>query len=33
MIIIFQLIGTVAIITAFITFLGLESVEWWECRK
>lgn len=33
MIIIFQLIGTVAIITAFITFLGMKIAEWWECRK
>ncbi len=33
MIIIFQLIIGVATITALITFLGLEFVEWWECRK
>lgn len=33
MIIIFQLIGTVTIITAFMTFLGMKAVEWWECRK
>jgi hypothetical protein len=33
MIIIFQLIGVVAVITALITFLGMKAVEWWECRK
>ena len=33
MIIIFQLIGVVAIITAIITFLGMKFVEWWEFRK
>ena len=33
MIIIFQLIGAVAIITALITFIGMKFVEWWECRK
>lgn len=33
MIIILQLIGAVAIITALITFLGMKLVEWWESRK
>lgn len=33
MIIIFQLIGVVAIITALITFLGMKFVEWLECGK
>lgn len=31
--IIIQLIGAVATITALITFLGMKFVEWWECRK
>ena len=33
MIIIFQLIGVIAIITALITILGMKFIEWWECRK
>jgi len=33
MIIIFQLIGVVAIIIALITYLGMKFVEWWEFRK
>lgn len=33
MIIIFQLIGVVAIITALTTYFGMKFVEWWECRK
>ena len=33
MIIIFQLISTVAIITALITYVGMKIVEWWECGK
>ena len=33
MIIIFQLIGVVATITALITFIGMKFVEWWECGK
>jgi hypothetical protein len=32
-IIIFQLIGTVAAITAIITYAGMKFVEWWECGK
>ena len=33
MIIIFQFIGVVAIITALITYSGMKFVEWWEYRK
>ncbi len=33
MIIIFKLIGVVAIYSALITILGMKLVEWWECRK
>jgi hypothetical protein len=33
MIVIFKIIGVVAIITALITFLGMKFVEWWECGK
>lgn len=32
MIIIFQLMGAVAMITALITFLGMKFVEWLEYR-
>ena len=33
MIIIFQIIGVVAIVTAFISYFGIKIAEWWECRK
>ena len=33
MIIIFQLIGIVSVVTALITFLAMKFVEWWEFRK
>lgn len=33
MIIIFQLIGIVTVITILTTFLGMKVVEWWENRK
>jgi hypothetical protein len=33
MIIIFQIIGVVAAMTAIITFLGMKLVEWFECGK
>lgn len=33
MIIIFKLIGTVATITALITYTGMKLVEWWECGR
>lgn len=33
MIIIFQLIGAVAVFSGVATYLGMKFVEWWECRK
>ena len=33
MIIIFEMIGVVAAISALATFLGMKIVEWWECGK
>jgi hypothetical protein len=33
MTIIFKLIGTVAVITAVITYVGMKFMEWWEFRK
>ena len=33
MIIIFKLIGAVAVITALITYVGMKFIEWWECGK
>lgn len=33
MIIIFKLIGTVAVITSLTTYIGMKLIEWWECGK
>jgi len=33
MIIIFQIIGVSAAISAITTLLGMKLVEWWECGK
>jgi len=33
MIVIFQIIGTVAVFSGLVTYLGMKFVEWLECRK
>ena len=31
--IIFELIATVAVLSAIITYIAMKLVEWFECRK